>query len=70
MDNIKQLRKSLDKAAAALRRAKEAYSTCMLNSDHSGCAAEQDAVTRAEHEVSALRHRIAAAERLAGRETA
>lgn len=68
MDNVKQLRKSLSKAEATLRRAQAAYSTCLLASDHAGCAAEQDTLARAEREVNALRHKLAEAERLAGRE--
>lgn len=70
MDNVKQLEKSLKKAKATLRRARAAYSTCLLTSDHAGCAVEQDTLARAEREVNALRHRIAEAERLAGRERA
>lgn len=63
MTDIRDLKKSLRKAEAALRRAQAAYSTCLLTSDHSGCATEQETVTRAEHEVAALRRRIVAAER-------
>lgn len=65
MDNVRQLRKSLSKATAALKRAQTAYSTCLLTSDHAGCAAEQDALARAEREVNALRHKLAEAERQA-----
>ena len=67
MDNVKQLRKSLSKAEAALKRAQAAYSTCLLSSDHAGCAAEQDALARAEREVNALRHKLAEAARQADR---
>lgn len=70
MDGIKSLKESLRKAEAELRRARQAYSVCLINSDATGCAAEQETVTRAEHEVAALRRRIAATERLAGREMA
>lgn len=68
MDNVKQLEKSLSKATAALKRAQAAYSTCLLTSDHTGCAVEQDALARAEREVNALRHKLVEATRLAGRE--
>ena len=67
MDNVKQLRKSLTKAEASLKRAREAYSTCLITSDHAGCAAEQDALARAEREVNALRHKLAEAARQADR---
>jgi hypothetical protein len=63
MDNARQLRKSLSKAEATLRRAQAAYSTCLLTGDHAGCAAEQDALARAEREVNALRHKLAEAAR-------
>jgi len=67
MDNVKQLEKSLKKAEATLRRARAAYSTCLLTGDNDGCASEQEALTTAEREVNALRRRIAAAERQAER---
>lgn len=70
METVNELRKSLAKAEAALKRAQSAYSTCLLTSDHDGCAAEQDALARAEREVNALRHKLAEAARLAGRERA
>ena len=67
MDGIRELRKSLKKAEADLKRARESYSTCLITSDHAGCAVEQDALARAEREVNALRHKLVEAERLAGR---
>ena len=57
MDGIAELQKSLDRATGELRRAREAYSTCLLN-DPGGCAAEQQAVAEAERRVQALRRNI------------
>lgn len=65
MDGIKSLKESLRKAEAELRRARQAYSVCLINSDATGCAAEQQAVARAEREVGALLRRINEAEQQA-----
>lgn len=64
MSDIKSLKESLRKAEAELRRAKRAYSVCLIN-DVTGCAAEQQAVARAEREVGALLRRITEAEQQA-----
>jgi hypothetical protein len=68
MDGIRELRKSLKKAEADLKRARESYSTCLITSDHAGCAVEQEALVAAERRVHALERRLVEAARLAGRE--
>ena len=68
MDTIRDLRKALAKARTELKRAEKAFSTCLITSDHAGCAAEQEAKTAAERRVHALEHRLAEAERVAQRQ--
>ena len=63
MDSIRDLRKALEKARTELKRAEKAFSTCLITSDHAGCAADQDAKTAAERRVHALEHRLVEAER-------
>lgn len=63
MSSIDELQKSLAKAEAELRRARKAYSTCLLN-DPTGCGREQEAVAAAETRVGALERRIEDARRV------
>lgn len=70
MTDIRDLKKSLDKARADLTRARAAYSTCLLTGDNAGCADEQDALAAAERRVHALERRLRLAEIEGERRTA
>ena len=69
-DAVDELEKSLERATAALSRARDMHLSCLLAHDSHGCRAEQGAVEAAERRVNALRHRLVEAKRLAQREMA
>ena len=65
MDGLRELEKAWRDAVGAVRRAREAYSMCLLN-DPGGCALEQESLAAAEKRLRALERKLAEARRREG----